>query len=70
MEALSVIVDSCVIFPMPLCDTLLRAAETELYIVHFSQEILDGATRNLVKKGKMTEVKAARYQESDKEHLS
>ncbi|MEG4804924.1 PIN domain-containing protein [Microcoleus sp. ARI1-B5] len=63
MEALSVIVDSCVIFPMPLCDTLLCAAETELYIVHFSQEILDGATRNLVKKEKMTEVKAARYQE-------
>jgi predicted nucleic acid-binding protein len=48
---------------MPLCDTLLRAAEAELYEVHFSQEILDGATRNLVKKGRMTEVKAARFQE-------
>ncbi len=62
MEAVSVIVDSCVIFPMPLCDTMLRAAETELYIVHFSQEILDGATRNLVKNGKMTDAKAARFQ--------
>lgn len=62
MEAVSVIVDSCVIFPMPLCDTLLRAAETDLYIVHFSQEILDGATRNLVKNGKMTDAKAARFQ--------
>ena len=63
MEAVSVIVDSCVIFPMPLCDTMLRAAETDLYIVHFSQEILDGVTRNLVKKGRMTEFKAARFQE-------
>ncbi|MEG4045870.1 PIN domain-containing protein [Microcoleus sp. Pol17_C1] len=63
MEVVSVILDSCVIFPMPLCDTLLRAAEAELYEVHFSQEILDGATRNLVKKGRMTEVKAARFQE-------
>lgn len=62
MEAVSVILDSCVIFPMPLCDTLLRAAETDLYIVHFSQEILDGATRNLVKNGKMTDAKAARFQ--------
>lgn len=63
MKAVSVIVDSCVIFPMPLCDTLLCAAEAELYCVHFSQEILDGATRNLVKKGRMTEFKAARFQE-------
>lgn len=47
---------------MPLCDTLLRAAEAELYQVHFSQEILDGATRNLVKKGRMTDAKAARFQ--------
>ena len=59
----SVVIDSCVIFPMPLCDTLLRAAEAELYCVHFSQEILDGATRNLVHKKRMTELKAARFQE-------
>jgi predicted nucleic acid-binding protein len=62
MEVPSVVLDSCVIFPMPLCDTLLRAAEAELYRVHFSQEILDGATCNLVKKGRMTEAKAARFQ--------
>ena len=66
MKILSVILDSCVIFPMPLCDTLLRAAEAELYSVYFSQEILDGATRNLVKQGKMTEIKAARFQKSIK----
>ncbi|MFB2892176.1 PIN domain-containing protein [Aerosakkonemataceae cyanobacterium BLCC-F50] len=59
----SVVLDSCVIFPMPLCDTLLRAAEAELYCVKFSQEILDGATRNLVNKNRMTEQKAARFQQ-------
>lgn len=58
-----VVLDACVLFPMPLCDTLLRAAEAELYRPHFSQEILDEATRNLVKKEKMTTAKAARYQE-------
>jgi predicted nucleic acid-binding protein len=67
MEVVSVILDSCVIFPMPLCDTLLRAAEAEFYSVHFSQEILDGATRNLVKKGIMTDVKAVRFQEQIKD---
>ncbi len=41
MTCLSVIVDSCVIYPMQLCDTLLRAAEAKLYQVYFSQEILD-----------------------------
>src|SRR4028119_1226531 len=69
MEAVSVIVDSCVIFPMPLCDTLLCIAEAELYQVHFSQEILDGATRNLVKKGRMTEAKAERFQAMIKTHF-
>lgn len=63
MAFLCVILDSCVLFPMPLCDTLLRAAESELYQIHFSQEILDGATRNRVKKGRMTLAKAARFQE-------
>ena len=57
-----VVLDACVIIPMPLCDTLLRAAEAELYCPQFSQEILDEATRNLVKMGKMTEAKATRYQ--------
>jgi predicted nucleic acid-binding protein len=51
---------------MPLCDTLMRAAEAELYELHFSQEILDGATRNLVKDGRMTEAKAAYFQEQIK----
>ncbi|WP_373270824.1 PIN domain-containing protein [Nostoc sp. T09] len=54
---------------MPLCDTLLRAAEAELYQVHFSQEILDGTTRNLIAKGRMTTAKAARFQTMVKTHF-
>lgn len=52
---------------MPLCDTLMRAAEAELYELHFSQEILDGATRNLVKDGRMkTDAQAVYFQEQIK----
>ncbi len=69
MKIIPVILDSCVIFPMPLCDTLLRAAEANLYCVLYSQEILDGATRNLIKTGRMTELKAARFQAMIKSHF-
>lgn len=66
---LSVVLDSCVIYPMPLCDTLLRAAEAGLYNIYFSQEILDGATRNLVKNGVMTAAKATHFQEQIKTYF-
>ncbi len=62
MLVLPVLLDSCVILPMPLCDTLMRAAEAGLYRVHFSQKILDDATDNLVKQGKMTNDKALYFQ--------
>ncbi len=64
-----VILDSCVIYPMPLCDTLMRAAEAGLYELHFSQEILNGATRNLVKNEVMTDAKAAYFQGQIKTHF-
>ena len=57
-----VLLDSCVLYPMYLRDTLLRMAEVNLYRVHWSQEILEGATRNLIEAGKMTNAKAARLQ--------
>ncbi len=64
MASIVALLDSCVIFPMPLVDTLLRTAEKGLYRPNLSQEILDGATRNLVKRGKMSPEKAKRYQNS------
>ncbi|MEI6441667.1 MAG: PIN domain-containing protein [Nostocales cyanobacterium ELA583] len=66
---LSVILDSCVIYPMPLCDTLMRAAEAGLYEFYFSQEILDGATRNLVKKERMVNAKEAHFQKEIKKYF-
>lgn len=62
-----VVLDACVLFPMPLRDTLLRIAEIGLYRLHFSQEILDEATRNLVKQSRMTQEQAAKYQECMKQ---
>ncbi|MBZ8182236.1 PIN domain-containing protein [Oscillatoria salina] len=56
-----VVLDSCVIFPLYLRDTLFRAAEVGLYQAMWSEEILDGATRNLVNQGRMTIEKAARF---------
>ncbi|MGL5033647.1 MAG: PIN domain-containing protein [Microcystaceae cyanobacterium] len=58
MIVFPVILDSCVLYPMYLRDTLLRAAEKGLYQVHWSQEILDGAIRNLVANQQITETQA------------
>lgn len=41
--------DACVLIPMPLCDTLLRAAEASLYRFHTSEQILEETARNLAK---------------------
>lgn len=62
-----VILDACVLFQMPLCDTLLRIAEAGLYRLHLSQEILDETTRNLVKQDRMSEKQAERYQQQIKQ---
>ena len=56
------LLDSCVIFSMPLRDTLLCAAENYLYFPYWSKEILDGATRNLIRTGRMTDSQVGRFQ--------
>ncbi len=43
-----VLLDACVLYPLPLRDTLLRAAEQNLYAVRWSRRILDEVARNLV----------------------
>ena len=46
-----VMLDACVLLPMPLSDTLLRMAETpRLYVPKWSDDILQEVTRNLVEK--------------------
>ncbi|MGK7874185.1 MAG: hypothetical protein AB4426_12985 [Xenococcaceae cyanobacterium] len=44
-----VVLDACVLIPMPLCDILLRAAEASLYRFHTSEQILEETARNLAK---------------------
>ena len=41
----TVVLDACVLIPMPLADTLLRMAETpRLYLPKWSQTIMDEVT--------------------------
>lgn len=58
MAVFPVILDSCVLYPMYLRDTLLRAAEVNLYRAHWSSEILDGTFRNLIINKQLTSEKA------------
>ena len=49
MKKLVVVLDACILIPMPLCDTLLRAAEVSLFRFHTSEQILEETARNLAK---------------------
>jgi hypothetical protein len=47
-----VVLDACVLIPMPLADTLLRMAEApRLYPPKWSHMIMDEVTRNLTQNG-------------------
>lgn len=67
MAVLRVVLDSCVMFPMYLRYTLLCTTEAGLYQPYWSQEILDGATRNLVSQGTMTAKRAINLETRIKE---
>ncbi len=57
------VLDSCVLFGMPVCDTLLRAAESQLYRLILSDRIVDDATRNMVNKGRLRADRADFYKQ-------
>jgi len=51
-----VVLDACVLVPASLRDTLLRCAERRMYLLRWSNEILDELRRTLVEKlGRSTE---------------
>lgn len=50
-----VVLDANVLFPFTVRDTLLRAAEQDLYLIGWSAKILEEMRRNLVKTGHTTE---------------
>jgi predicted nucleic acid-binding protein len=49
-----VVLDACVLYPAALRDTLLRAAEYDLYTPYWSAQILDEVCRNLIKNGRFS----------------
>lgn len=50
-----VVLDACVLIPMPLCDTLLRAVDQSMYRFYTSPKILEETQRNLAKLLKKTQ---------------
>ena len=60
MPTISAILDACVLIPAPLCDTLLRTAERDLYRVLWSEDILSEVERNLIQQLGVPPERAAR----------
>lgn len=60
--AFKVVLDANVLYPFSLRDTLLRLAERELYVLAWSERILDEVARNLIADGRTDEATAARLQ--------
>jgi len=54
------VLDACVLFPASLRDTLLRAAEHDLYQPRWSRDILEELRRSLVEHGKSDSIHAQR----------
>lgn len=63
------VLDSCVLFPNILRDTLLSAFDIGLYQGYWSQIILDGVTRNLIKRQILTEKKAKNLEDIIKSYF-
>ncbi|MGV3620511.1 MAG: PIN domain-containing protein [Archangium sp.] len=59
-----VVLDANVLYPFTLRDTLLRAAAEELFLAHWSDEILDEATRNLIDDEVVTAAQAQRLRDT------
>jgi predicted nucleic acid-binding protein len=64
-----VVVDACALIPLTLCDTLLRAANANLFQLYWSAEILEETRRNLVVKIGLSEEHAARRCDSMRKHF-
>jgi predicted nucleic acid-binding protein len=65
-----VVLDACVLLPMPLADTLLRMAETpRLYLPKWSDETLREVTKNMIAKLNKTPEQAARRESVLRQHF-
>lgn len=64
-----VILDTCVLVPVSLCDTLLRLAERRLYLPHWSEQTRVELERALVNKIGLTAEKATKRVTRMHEHF-
>jgi hypothetical protein len=65
-----VLLDACVLIPMPLADTLLRMAEApRLYLPKWSQIIMDEVTHNLIEKWRVDPARARRREQEIRRHF-
>jgi hypothetical protein len=65
-----VMLDACVLLPMPLADTLLRMAETpRLYLPRWSDDILEEVTLNIIQRWGKSPEQAARRENAMREHF-
>lgn len=60
MSLIVAVLDANVLYPQELRDTLIRAGQKDLYHMRWTHEILEEMRRNLVKRGRSTEIKSAR----------
>jgi predicted nucleic acid-binding protein len=64
-----VVLDTCVLVPPALCDTLLRLAERRLYLPRLSRQTIVGLEHELVEKIGLTQEKAQKRTQAIKEHF-
>src|ERR1700744_716935 len=66
----TVILDACVLLPMPLADTLLRMAENpRLYLPLWSEDAISEMTRNLASKWNKTPDQVSRRENMMRMHF-
>ncbi len=66
-----VVLDACVLLPMPIADTLLRLAETpRLYLPKWTDQIMDEVSRNLISRWSKDEAEIRRREQRLKESFS
>jgi predicted nucleic acid-binding protein len=69
LSSVVAVLDTCVMVPLVLCDTMLRAAERRLYAVRWSEIILTELRRTLAEKLPLGEERAQRRINAQREHF-
>jgi len=65
-----VVLDTCVLVPAALCDTLLRLAERRLYLPRWSEQTMVELEKALIRKIGLTPAKAAKRVNAIREHFA